>query len=117
MGTAKNETVGWGIIGCGVIGPWHAKAVQLVEGARMVACCDVISEMAEKCAEEFGDGDTAIYTDLEKMLADSNVDAVSICTPSGAHLEPAVAAEIIPVVVTRISAGRAPVIFVTEAKS
>ncbi len=87
MGTAKNEIVGWGIIGCGVIGPWHAKAVQLVEGARMVACCDVIREMAEKCAEEFGDGDTAVYTDLEKMLADSNVDAVSICTPSGMHAD------------------------------
>ncbi len=87
MGTAKNEIVGWGLIGCGVIAPSHAKAIEQVEGAKLVACCDVIRERAEARAKEFGDSDTAAYTDLEKMLADSNVDAVSICTPSGMHAD------------------------------
>ena len=38
-----------------------------------------------KSVKEFGEPGCAVYTDLEKMLADPNVDAVSICTPSGMH--------------------------------
>ncbi|HCU38188.1 MAG TPA: hypothetical protein DGT21_23000 [Armatimonadetes bacterium] len=85
MAVSKNEVVGWGLIGCGVIAPTHAKAVQKVEGAKLVACCDVIRDAAEARATEFGEAGCAVYTDLEKMLADPNVDAVSICTPSGMH--------------------------------
>ncbi len=87
MGIANNDVVGWATIGCGVIAPTHAEAVQKVEGARLVACCDVIVERAEELAKKYGDADTAIYTDLEDMLDDSNVDAVSICTPSGMHAD------------------------------
>src|SRR5205085_2445722 len=32
------------------------------------------------------------FSDLDAMLADPQVDVVTICTPSGAHLEPGVAA-------------------------
>ncbi len=83
MATDSNDILGWGIIGCGVIGPTHAEAVQQVEGVKLAACCDVIQKRAEKLAAEFGDSDTKIYTALEKLLADRTVDAVSICTPSG----------------------------------
>ncbi len=87
MGIAKNEMVGWGLIGCGVIAPSHAKAIQEVASTKLVACCDVIRERAEDRAKEFGDSDTAVYTDLEEMLDDPNLDAVSICTPSGMHAD------------------------------
>lgn len=87
MGTAKNDVLGWGLIGSGGISSAHAKAIQQVEGVKLVACCDVIVERAESRAREFGDADTAVYADLEKLLADPNVDVVSICTPSGMHAE------------------------------
>ncbi len=87
MGTGKNEVIGWGLIGCGGISGGHAAAVQRVEGVKLVACCDIVRDRAEARAKQYGDSDTAVYTDIEKMLADPNLDAVSICTPSGMHAD------------------------------
>ena len=81
--------VGFAIVGTGMISRFHARALADVRGAKLVACCDSRAEAAERFAEEEG---CTGYTDLKKMLADERVDAVSICTPSGAHLDPAVAA-------------------------
>jgi predicted dehydrogenase len=89
---SASDTLGWGIIGCGVIAPTHIKAVQATDGAQLVACCDIVEEKAHERADEFGDGDVAVYRDLEKMLDDPNVDVVSICTPSGMHSAQAIAA-------------------------
>ena len=44
---------------------------------------------ADRLAAEIG---CNAYHDLDAMLADPDVDVVTICTPSGAHMEPAVAA-------------------------
>ncbi len=84
-----SKSLRYGIIGCGVIGPWHARSVALVDGAELVACCDVIPEKVEKFAAEYG-GQT--YTDYKKMLAEAKLDIVSICTPSGLHAEMAICA-------------------------
>ncbi|MFP3903949.1 MAG: Gfo/Idh/MocA family protein [Armatimonadota bacterium] len=90
--SATENTLGWGIIGCGVIAPTHIKAVQATDGAEFVACCDVVEEKAQERADEFGDGDVKVYRDLEDMLNDPDVDVVSICTPSGMHSEQAIMA-------------------------
>jgi predicted dehydrogenase len=81
--------LGFGIVGCGMISHFHAKALADVAGAKMVACFDRRGESATAFADEHG---ITAYDDLEAMLADPKVDVVSICTPSGAHMEPAVAA-------------------------
>lgn len=80
---------GFGIVGCGMIANFHAKAVADIESATVVACQSRTLSSAEKFAEEFGG---TAYESLEKMLANPDVDIVTICTPSGAHLEPALAA-------------------------
>jgi len=80
---------GFGIIGCGMIAHFHARAIGDVRGARLVACYDTIPAAADELAETF---DCRAYHDLRAMLADPAVDVVTIGTPSGAHLEPAVAA-------------------------
>lgn len=82
-------TIGFGIVGCGMISNFHAKAIADVKGAKLVACFDTRSESAEKFAKANG---CKAYTDLKKMLADPKVEIVTIATPSGAHMEPAVAA-------------------------
>ena len=87
MATARNDVIGWGLIGCGGISGAHGRAVKELEGVKLVACCDVILERAESRAAEFGDSDTGVYTDIEKMVSDPSVDAVSICTPSGMHAD------------------------------
>ncbi|NMC18884.1 MAG: Gfo/Idh/MocA family oxidoreductase [Thermogutta sp.] len=81
--------LGFGIIGCGLIAKFHARAIADVRGARLAACYDVVGAAAEKIGQEFG---CKVYTDLDAMLADPNVHVVTVATPSGAHMEPAVAA-------------------------
>ena len=81
--------IGFGIIGAGMISRFHAKALKEVKGAKLVACVDNSLERAETLAKEFG---CTAYDSLDAMLADPAVDAVTIATPSGAHMEPAVAA-------------------------
>lgn len=81
--------IGFGIIGCGMISRFHARAINDVRGAKPVACFDRNPAKADKLAEEFG---LTAHHDLKQMLADPAVDAVTIGTPSGAHLEPTLAA-------------------------
>lgn len=77
------EKVRFGIIGCGVIGPWHARGITGAPDAELVAVCDVIQERADKLSADFGGVPT--YTDYHVMLAEAGVDAVSVCVPSGMH--------------------------------
>jgi predicted dehydrogenase len=81
--------IGFGIIGCGMIANFHAKAIADIKGAKLVACQSATFASAEKFAAAQG---CKAYERLEDMLADPAVDVVTICTPSGAHMEPAVAA-------------------------
>ena len=81
--------IGFGLIGCGMIARFHSKAVGDMRNARVVACYDSVPAAADKLAEQVG---CKAYYDLDALLADTDVDVVTICTPSGAHMEPAVAA-------------------------
>ena len=80
---------GFGIIGCGMIAHFHARAIADIRGATLVACHDRIPAAADKLAQVTG---CKAYHDLDAMLADPAVDIVTVGTPSGAHVEPAVAA-------------------------
>ncbi len=80
---------GFGIIGCGMIAKFHARAIADCSGAQLVACYNRTADKAEALAAEFG---CQAYTDLDQMLARDDVQIVTIGTASGAHCEPAVAA-------------------------
>lgn len=80
---AALSKIRFGIIGCGVIAPSHARGITGTPEAELVAVCDVIEERATKLSTDFGG--PAVYTDYRKMLAEAGVDAVSVCVPSGLH--------------------------------
>jgi UDP-N-acetyl-2-amino-2-deoxyglucuronate dehydrogenase len=81
--------IGFGIVGAGMISRFHAKALADVRGAKLVACADT----APGRAQAFGlENACRGYVSLEEMLADPAVNVVTIATPSGAHMDPAVAA-------------------------
>lgn len=80
---------GFGIIGCGMIAGFHARAIADIADAKLVGCYNRTAPKAEKLAAEFG-GD--VYTDLDEMLARDDLHVVTICSPSGAHMETCVAA-------------------------
>ncbi|MBX7166383.1 MAG: Gfo/Idh/MocA family oxidoreductase [Pirellulales bacterium] len=80
---------GFGIIGCGMISRFHARAIRDCRGAKVIGCCDAVPAAAEKLAAEIG---CQAFADLDALLADPRISVVVIGTPSGAHMEPAVAA-------------------------
>jgi UDP-N-acetyl-2-amino-2-deoxyglucuronate dehydrogenase len=79
----------WGIIGCGVIAPWHADSVVDSQYADLVAVCDIDEEKGKAFAQRY---EAAFYQDYQQMLTQGDLDAVSICTPSGLHSEMTIAA-------------------------
>jgi len=80
---------GIGIVGTGLIAEFHARALGQVEGAQLAAVMSRSADRAEEFGRRFG---CRGYDSLKSLLADPEVEIVSICTPSGAHLEPALEA-------------------------
>ncbi|RKY69685.1 MAG: gfo/Idh/MocA family oxidoreductase [Candidatus Latescibacterota bacterium] len=78
------RTIGFGIIGCGTIAPWHADSVARIEGARLVAVSDVVEEAARKMGQKY---QANWYTDYQKILEREDVDVVCVLTPSGMRKE------------------------------
>jgi len=78
---------GFGIIGSGAVASIHAQAINALESANLVGIFSLDAAEAEILAES---SSCRIYNTLEEMGADKEIDFVSICTPSGAHMEPAV---------------------------
>ncbi|MER3416691.1 MAG: oxidoreductase [Gemmataceae bacterium] len=81
----------FGIVGCGMIAGFHARAIGELANARLVALCSRQRANAERVAREVAHP-VALYTDLDALLRHPGLDIVCVCTPSGAHLPPAVAA-------------------------
>lgn len=80
---------GIGIIGCGNISGVHITAIKEIPRARLVAGAEVSEERRLKFAET---NKVECYADYNEMLRHPGLDAVCITTPSGLHMEPAVAA-------------------------
>jgi UDP-N-acetyl-2-amino-2-deoxyglucuronate dehydrogenase len=87
----NTSQIGFAIIGCGMIARFHARALAEVPSARLIALVSRREASARAMATELG-LDCAIATDLNSVLARPDVQAIIVTTPSGAHLEPAVAA-------------------------
>ena len=87
MGFMKKWNIG--IIGAGLIADFHARAIGDLPNAGLAGFCDGGSGRANKLAEQYK---CRAYKGYRQMLADGAVDIVTIATPSGFHLEPAVEA-------------------------
>ena len=85
----KDNKVGFGIVGLGVISHVHALALQNQKDCYLRGGVHQNREKADNWADEH---QCKAFYSLEEMLADPEIDAVSITTPSGSHLEPALAA-------------------------
>lgn len=70
------------IIGCGFIAKKHAKAINEIEGAKLVAVTDKIPENMVFYKEEYG---AVPYEDMDEMFNNEDIDIVCICTPTGLH--------------------------------
>jgi predicted dehydrogenase len=80
-----------GIIGTGGISGAHASGFRKIPGVEIVATCDIKQAALDGFAKNFGP--TRQYRDYRAMLQqETELDAVSVCTPNGVHCAPTVAA-------------------------
>jgi predicted dehydrogenase len=78
-----------GIVGAGAVADLHARALADLANARLVGAARRTEAPGRAFADEH---DCPWYPDAEALLDAERPDAVTIATPSGAHLEPTVAA-------------------------
>jgi predicted dehydrogenase len=75
----------------GVIGQWHARILESLPNATLVAACDYAPEKVRAAADAIRPG-LPVYGSIGDMVRREQFDLVTICTPSGNHLDPAIAA-------------------------
>ena len=78
-----------GLVGCGAISTQHLEAIAAVDGVALAAVTSASAERARTVGERWG---VPWSASLDELLARGDVDAVTICTPSGLHPAQALAA-------------------------
>lgn len=80
-----NSPLGICIVGCGMMGAIHTSCWQKLAEARVVAVVDTLEDRARELAETCN-LDTW-YTDYRKAISRTDVDVVSVCSPTYSHPE------------------------------
>lgn len=73
------------VIGCGNISKRHIPSYMNNPDAEIKYFCDIIPERAENAVKEYGCG--IAVADYKEILADPEVEAISVCTPNYAHAQ------------------------------
>ncbi len=83
------EPVGFGLLGAGLVAPFHAKSLKNSSRAELVAVADTDESRARKFADEYN---CKSFGSLEALLACPGVEVISILTPNHAHFDAVIAA-------------------------
>lgn len=75
------KEIRFGIVGCGAIAQWHTHAIKASDNAVLAAVMDPNLSTAKKWGEDYK---VPFFTDMDSLLK-SDIDAISVCTPSGLH--------------------------------
>ncbi len=76
------ERLGVAVVGCGQIAPKHFAAIAETAGIELRAICDVDPAKRRVWADKLG---VPALGDIEDVLARTDIDVVSICTPNYLH--------------------------------
>jgi UDP-N-acetyl-2-amino-2-deoxyglucuronate dehydrogenase len=74
----------FGLIGCGRVAPRHAQSLAQLYETELLAVADTRESRAVHFAAEYG---ATAYSDYRRVLDRHDIDAVSICVPSGLHAQ------------------------------
>ena len=81
-----HDHVDWLLVGTGDIARKRvAPALAATTPGRLVAVCDLVSERAKSCADEFNAAE--VYTDFNEALAKTTANAVYLATPIFLHAQ------------------------------
>lgn len=83
----SHSPVGFAVVGTGMIAEVHAQAIKETPEARLVAVWTRSGEKRHEFAQRFG---CRAAESFEALVADPEIRAVTVATPSGAHAEVAV---------------------------
>lgn len=85
LGSQANSKISVGLIGVGGRGTFDARITHSDPRARITALCDRFEDRIEQGISNLKLDKPKTYTDFEKLLADSSIDAVIIATPPFEH--------------------------------
>lgn len=90
---STEKTLRWGVIGCGHrASVAHIPAIKsFSDQMQIIGVCDVMEKHLAQGAQKAG-GNVQTYTDYQKLLANSDINAVLIATPNMWHKEMLLAA-------------------------
>lgn len=80
----------FGVVGAGLWGSFHCKTLSALPNAEIAAVCDLDPARARSMQEQFGA--RKAYTDYRELIADPEVEAVTVATPDFAHADIVLAA-------------------------
>lgn len=78
------DKVNVGVVGVGFWGKNHARVFSELERAQLAGVCDIDSNRVTEIAKMYG---AAPHTQLEDLLENASIEAVSICTPTTTHYD------------------------------
>lgn len=78
----------FGIVGAGMIADFHAKAIQNIPNATLIGICGSNQAKVRALAQKYN---CIAFSDYQDMLGSDDIEIVTIATPSGAHMDPAIA--------------------------
>ncbi len=85
------DALRFGVVGVRGMGRGHLNTIMESKAAELVAICDVDLEIARERRNEIA-SDVPLFKDFEKMLAEVELDAVTLATPHYLHSIHAIAA-------------------------
>jgi len=86
------NTVKIGVVGTGTISEFHLGAYRDHPHVEIRALCDLHEPLLKKRGEAYGVSNDHLYTDYRRMLANEQLDAVSVCTWNSEHAPVTIAA-------------------------
>jgi predicted dehydrogenase len=79
---APGIDIGFGVVGAGLVAPFHLNAIKDSRGGNAIGVFDVAREKAAQAAERFA---IKVFSSLPEMLEDKNVNVVCVATPNHLH--------------------------------
>ena len=78
------ERVGFGLLGAGLVAPFHAKSLQNSSKAGLIAVADLDRDRAGNLSRDF---DCTCLHSLDELLAYPEIEVVNVLTPNHLHLD------------------------------
>jgi predicted dehydrogenase len=79
------EKVGFGLIGCGIWGDVHARTLSQSANSQLIGVCDLNRDKAIQFAEKYNV--PYLYDDVDSILDNKDIKAISIATPDFTHTD------------------------------